>query len=113
MAIAVPAQQARFFDSQYQLPGSLIDRIFQDPHGNLWFAGKSGAIKYGGITFTREQLRYPNAPTVSWVNCMAFMEDEKILFGTSRGIVLNDCLKDTFQLLPAYVDNEIFDNYFV
>ena len=53
MSIAVSAQQARFFDSQYQLPGSLIDRIFQDPHGNVWFAGKSGAIKYGGITFTR------------------------------------------------------------
>ncbi|MBQ4405667.1 MAG: helix-turn-helix domain-containing protein [Bacteroidales bacterium] len=113
MAIVVSAQQARFFDSQYQLPGSLIDRIFQDPHGNVWFAGKSGAIKYGGITFTREQLRYANAPSVSWVKCMAFMDDEKILFGTSRGIVLNDCLKDTFQLLPAYVDNEIFDNYFV
>ncbi len=113
MAIAVSAQQARFFDSQYQLPGSLIDRIFQDPHGNVWFAGKSGAIKYGGITFTRELLRYANAPTVSWVKCMAFMDDEKILFGTSRGIVLNDCLKDTFQLIPVYVNQSTLDNYFV
>ena len=113
MTIAVSAQQARFFDSQYQLPGSLIDRIFQDPHGNVWFAGKSGAIKYGGITFTREQLRYPNAPTVSWVKCMAFMEDEKILFGTSRGIILNDCLKDTFQLVPVYINQSTIDNYFV
>ena len=112
-AITVSAQQARFFDSQYQLPGSLIDRVFQDTHGNLWFAGKSGAIKYGGITFSRFQLRYPNAPTISWVKCMAFLDDEKILFGTSRGIVLNDCLKDTFNLLPVYVDNEVFDNYFV
>lgn len=113
MSIAVSAQQARFFDSQYQLPGSLIDRIFQDPHGNVWFAGKSGAIKYGGITFTREILRYANAPTVSWVKCMAFMDDEKILFGTSRGIVLNDCLKDTFMLVPVYINQSTIDNYFV
>ena len=112
-AITVSAQQARFYDSQYQLPGSLIDRVFQDPHGNVWFAGKSGAIKYGGISFQREQLRYADAPTISWVKCMAFLEDEKILFGTSRGLVLNDCLKDTFLLIPAYVNNEVIDNYFV
>ena len=112
-AITVSAQQARFYDSQYQLPGSLIDRVFQDTHGNVWFAGKSGAIKYGGISFQREQLRYAGAPTLSWVKCMAFSDDEKILFGTSRGVVLNDCRKDTFQLLPAYVNHEDVDNYFV
>ncbi|MBR4214706.1 MAG: hypothetical protein IKR94_05255, partial [Bacteroidales bacterium] len=55
-ALPSKAQQVRFFDSQYRLPGSLIDRIFQDPHGNVWFTGKSGAIKYGGMTFSREPL---------------------------------------------------------
>jgi hypothetical protein len=27
--------------------------------------------------------------------------------------VLNDCLKDTFQLIPAYVNQSTMDNYFV
>ncbi|MBR4625316.1 MAG: hypothetical protein IKO56_07265, partial [Alphaproteobacteria bacterium] len=60
-------QQARFYDSQYGLPGSLIDRIYQDTHGNVWFTGKCGAIKYGGTMFNREPLLYQNAPTLPWV----------------------------------------------
>ena len=106
-------QQTRFYDSQYGLPGSLIDRIYQDTHGNVWFTGKCGAIKYGGTMFNREPLLYKNAPTLPWVKCMAFLDNEQILFGTSRGLVLNDCMRDTFKLLPAYVNDTIFDNYFV
>lgn len=112
-ALPSKAQQVRFFDSQYRLPGSLIDRIFQDPHGNVWFTGKSGAIKYGGMTFSREPLRYTNAPTLPWVKCMEFLDGERILFGTSRGLVLNECMTDTFKMLPIYINNTVFDNYFV
>ena len=113
MPLAAGAQQVRFYDSQYRLPGSLIDRIFQDSHGTLWFTGKSGAIKYGGITFTREPLRYRDAPPLPWVKCIEFLDNEKILFGTSRGLVLNDCMKDTFQLMPVYVGGATVENYFV
>ena len=113
LPFAAGAQQVRFFDGQYRLPGSLIDRIYQDTHGNLWLTGKSGAIKYSGTTFTRQSLRYPNAPSLPLVKCMEFLDNEKIIFGTSHGMVINDCLNDTIGTLPVIIRDTVFDNCYV
>ena len=113
VAISASGQQVRFLDEQFNLPGSLIDRIFQDPHGNVWLVGQSGVIKCNGISYNRVPLRYENAPTLPWVRSMAFLDGERIVFGTSRGIVVNECLRDTFYLLPVPMRGQINNYCFV
>ncbi|MCQ2975234.1 MAG: helix-turn-helix domain-containing protein [Bacteroidales bacterium] len=107
------SQQVKFFDAQYSLPGSLIDRIYQDQNGNIWLLGKSGAIKYDGFLFHRVKHEFTNSPNSPSYRCIYFGENNVTYFGTSRGVIYNDNKNDSSKLIKLSLQDSVINSGFI
>ena len=105
------AQQTEFFDEKNGVSGNLIDKIFQDKSGNVYFTGKSGFIKFDGTEFSTPLKKNSLNNIQPWVKSICFA-DQKTFFGTTRGLILHDDLSEKDTLLTLYVrDSVITEGY--
>jgi len=105
------AQQTEFFDVKNGVSGNLIDKIFQDKNGNVYFTGKSGVIKFDGTEFSTPLKKNSLNNIQPWVKSIYF-DDQKTLFGTTRGLILHDNFSDKDTILKIYVrDSAITEGY--
>jgi ligand-binding sensor domain-containing protein/AraC-like DNA-binding protein len=105
------AQQTEFFDEKNGVSGNLIDKIFQDKSGNVYFTGKSGFIKFDGTEFSTPLKKNSLNNIQPWVKSICFA-DGKTFFGTTRGLILHDDLSEKDTLLRLYVrDSVITEGY--
>ena len=105
------AQQTEFFDEKNGVSGNLIDKIFQDKSGNVYFTGKSGFIKFDGTEFSTPLKKNSQNNIQPWVKSICFA-DGKTFFGTTRGLILHDDLSENDTLLKLYVrDSVITEGY--
>ena len=106
------SQQTIFFDATSNIPGGLIDKVFEDGHGNICLVGKSGVIKFDGIDFSRLVLeRDPSAKISPQVKNM-YLDSLKTYYGTQRGLICVGNYSDSIYRVPLQIgDTVISDGY--
>lgn len=89
------------------LSGSLVQCIYEDNQGFMWFGTREGLCKYDGYKFTIFKRSPNNKNTITWNNIMAVQQDRNKLLWiatTEGGVNVLDLYKDQFQqvndLLP-------------
>ena len=70
------AQQTEFFDEKNGVSGNLIDKIFQDKSGNVYFTGKSGFIKFDGTEFSTPLKKNSLNNIQPWVKSICFADQK-------------------------------------
>jgi ligand-binding sensor domain-containing protein/AraC-like DNA-binding protein len=93
--------------NQNQLPMAELNRIFQDSEGYMWYGTKGGGLCRDdgySIKVFRTDFKTPNLLESNWITSITEVNQNKIWFGTKRGLYLLD--KNTCQIAKL-ADNEI------
>ncbi len=83
------------------LPSNTVYKIYKDSHGMMWFGTFNGICRFNGVTFTYFYIDSPKLENA--VTDIVELENNQILFGTSKGLYLVDpnkqsCIKVCTQV---------------
>lgn len=82
------AQFCRLFDSDYDLPNTLVSAVVEDKNHMIWVATEDGLFRYDGSKFSVYKLIPGNQHSLqdNFVRCLYVDSDGRLLVGSRAGL---------------------------
>lgn len=103
-------QSYRFLTSDSELPGSMINTIFQDHYGFVWIATENGLVKFDGaryVTYTHTPSD-PRSLAHDFVSSLDEDPEGHLFVSTYAGVQIYDYASDRFTENVTWEDGSVF-----
>ena len=98
------------FTSEHELPSSMVNQVFQDSDGVMWFATEDGLVRYDGADFVTFQKNETDTTSLqnNYVRLLHEDGDGRFFVGTLTGVQLYDPATRSFANIPAFIEGMRF-----
>lgn len=103
---AVQEMKFQYFKTENGMPSNMVNCVFQDSHGYMWFGTGDGLTRYDSYGFTTYQYDSNNTGSIGNNIIYAIYEDREgtLWIGTEVGLCTYDAASDSFRNL-SLADN--------
>ena len=98
------------FTSERELPSSMVNQVFQDSDGVIWFATEGGLVRFDGADYVTFQKSETDTTSLqnNYVRLLHEDSDGRFLVGTLTGLQLYDRDSRSFSGIRPYIDGMRF-----
>ena len=102
VVLPLAAQTGKFYSTNNELSGSLINQIFQDKRGFIWIATEYGLNRFDGLRFSNYKHMSGDSTSIKNNYVRTLYEDSRqnLLVGCIDGLMKYDSETDTFREIP-------------
>lgn len=100
------AQFCYLFESDHDLPNTLINDVVEDPDRMIWVGTEDGLFRYDGSKFSayRQDLSNKNSLHDNYIRCLYVDKDGHLLVGTRAGLQIYHPETDDFSEVANFED---------
>ena len=97
-------QMARLYTSEYGLPNTLVNDIYQDSRGFVWICTENGLARFDGMDFTTFRFSRDRADVLASNLVLTVFEDSRgvLWVGTSMGLQTFDPDNNSFHHIDLH-----------
>ncbi len=106
VSLSAKAQFCHLFDSDYDLPNTLVNDVVEDTHSMIWVGTEDGLFRYDGSKFSayKQDLSNPHSLRDSYIRCLFVDKEGHLLIGSRGGLQVYRPETDDFSEIARYAD---------
>jgi len=104
--LTVQAQFCRLFDSDYDLPNTLVNDVVEDTNSMIWVGTEDGLFRYDGSKFSiyKQDLSNTHSLQDNYIRCLYVDKAGHLLIGSRAGLQVYRPETDDFSELAGFAD---------
>lgn len=106
VTLSAKAQFCHLFDSDYDLPNSLVNDVVEDTNSMIWVGTEDGLFRYDGSKFSayKQDLSNQHALQDSYIRCLFVDKEGHLLVGSRAGLQVYRPDTDDFSEVASFSD---------
>ena len=106
VSFSAKAQFCHLFDSDYDLPNTLVNDVVEDTNSMIWVGTEDGLFRYDGSKFSsyKQDLSNPHSLRDNYIRCLFVDKEGHMLIGSRGGLQVYRPDTDDFSEVARFAD---------